>query len=539
MQPQSVQPAIAYTRKDIEYQNRAPLRKLAVGIQQRDYQDVGIDALWERKRFMLRDAPGLGKTPMAALAAEIPCLVVAPNYLVGQWGDFLTRVFPMLRTVVVKGDHWAKRSLLDDAYGLLEDKRQAAFTVINTEMLRTHEEILMQYHDLSAWTTIIFDESHHLKNRNAGRSKVAVALARNVKRVYLLTATPIWKEVDDLYNQFRIIHPTVFTSYNDFVNLFCIAEDSRYGTKVIGVKKSMIPELDAMMGQMSLGRTYKEAGRELPEVIASEVRIDFDERTSKMYQDVLNNFRLQLELADAGMTVDDLVEWNKANATRTTTLYGLHSEAEDEPSFDEVIEKGYNPDYSPSPEDSKAMLMFESYSAMAHTLRQISGWHGKVNAVVEAIMDTYLYHEGRVVVFTWYRDLAQKITKAINEQADKEGTKRAVCITGNITDANQRRFLATGNNIVVATISSLSEGVDLSWGRMVVFAEEHYSPGSHIQAMARVVRDRAALGNAAPQEPVLVNYIMTRNTIDEVVHQRSQQRGATIKEIIREAVGLI
>jgi hypothetical protein len=59
--------------------------------------------------------------------------------------------------------------------------------------------------------------------------------------------------------------------------------------------------------------------------------------------------------------------------------------------------------------------------------------------------------------------------------------------------------------------------------------------------MARVVRDRAALDNGeqAPQEPVLVNYIMTRNTIDEVIHARSQQRGATIKEVIREAVGLI
>lgn len=538
MQPQSTWPAIAYTPPKVKY-IKAPLRNIAVGIQDREYQNVGAETLWDRKRFMLRDAPGLGKTPQSALAAEPPCLVVCPNYLVGQWGDFLKEHFPTLRTVVVKGAHWDKRSLLDDAYGLLDEKRPADFTVINTEMLRTHEEVLMEYQKLDAWKTIIFDESHHLKNRNAGRSKVAVNLARNIPRVYLLTATPIWKEVDDLYNQFRIIHPTVFTSYNDFVNLFCIAEDNRYGSKVIGIKKSMIPELDAMMGQMSLGRTYKEAGRELPDVISSEVRIDFDERTRAMYDGVLNDFRLQLELADANMTMEDLKEWNKANAGRTTTLYGLHTQAEEEPSFEEVIEKGYDPTFNPSPEDTKAMLMFESYSAMAHTLRQISGWHGKVNAAVESIMDTYDYHKGRVVVFTWYRDLAQKITKALNEQADKEGTKRAVCITGNITDPNQRRFLATGNNIVVATISSLSEGVDLSWGRMVVFAEEHYSPGSHIQAMARVVRDRAALDSNAPQEPVLVNYIMTRNTIDEVVHQRSQQRGATIKEIIREAVGLI
>ncbi len=554
--PQNMQPSLPFEKQvavatqTIQQMIEAPLRFMAVGIDKRQYQDVGIIDLWQHKRRMLRDAPGLGKTPQAALASEPPVLVVAPNYLVGQWAEWLNVHFPMMRTVAIKGDRFTKESLLDDAFGLLDDPNPAQFTVINTEMLRTHKERLLEYALLDAWTTVIFDESHHLRNRNSERGKTAVELARIIPRVYLLTATPIWKEVDDLYNQFRILQPAMFTSYGQFVNNFCIAESTRYGTRVMGVKRDMVEELDEVMNLLTIGRSYKDAGRELPQVISSDVKIDFDESMRKMYDDVLNNFRVMMTLADAGMTADDLRDWNKENAQRSTTLYGIAptpSTTEDEPGYDDVLKYGYNPDdfnVDEEAEPEKAMLMFESYSAMMHTLRQITGWYGKIEAVTERIMDAYKYTQGRTVVFTWYRDLAFKITDALNKIADEDKTgsiKHAVCLTGNITDPERRRQLAMGDKIVVATIPAISEGLDLSWGRQVIFAEEHYAPGSHIQAMARVVRDRAALNadDPARDEPVLVDYIQTKDTIDEIVHDKSQQRGSTIKEVMREAVGLL
>lgn len=312
-------------------------------IQKRGYQTVGIEWLRSKKRAQLTDRPGLGKTIQAALAAEAPTLVLCPKYLVGQWELWIRNHLPNDSVVALKGDRFKKARLL---------KQDVQWVVGNYQVLRTHFAELVERQKTNPWTTLILDESHHLRNRQAIMSQHAAKLAkmRGIERVYELTATPIWREVDDLWMQLHILQPDIFTSYHQFVDTFCIADETRFGTKVLGVKKSMMPVLQKMLSIVQLGRDYKEAGRELPPKIDKEIKIDMPKKIVELYKQTQN--------------------------------YWI-----------EEIEEG-----------------FTNYASVLHSLRQISSGPHKTEAIVEALDDL---QNIPVLIFCWYRDHAHELSRHI------------------------------------------------------------------------------------------------------------------------------
>ena len=461
-----------------------PMAACAVGVHAREYQRVGMDFLYSNKRAMITDAPGLGKTPQGALASVPPVLLVCPNYLVGQWAAWLAEHLPTKRVAVCRGDRWAKMKVLEPMYvrdGVPPPSEAIPdFLIVNKEMLRTHLPQLSLV--APRFNTLVIDEAHHMRNSRTEQSKGALVLAQAIERVYLLTATPIWREVDDLYGLFRLLHPESFKSYNAFLKTWCVVDQSLYGPRVLGLKREMKQELDELLDIMRIGRSYKDAGRELPATIDTPIILDFDDGMRRIYKKAVEEFRVQF-----------------------------------------AAENG---------ED----LLLMSNSAVMHTLRQLTGYQGKVDACLELIDEASAYTNDRVVIFTWYRDLAATLVDALRAKG-----KAVVLINGDMPAA-ERVKKADGASIVVATISALSEGVDLSWARHVIFAEQNWVPGSAIQSLARVVRERQTAtdsvsdAKAANSDPVLVHYVMVKDTIDEVIYKTSKRRGATLKEVLREAI---
>lgn len=440
---------------------KPPLMDEAVGLNEREYQTEGSQFLWDRKRGMITDAPGLGKTPQAALAAELPAIIVCPTYLTGQWSDWLNEHFPNRKNAVAKGNSFARTDIITDV--------TLDWLIVNKEMLRTHKKALLTM--APRYKTLIIDESHHMRNRDAEHSKGTAELSKLIPRCYELSATPIWKEVDDLYMQLHILFPTVFSSYWDFVDKWCIADAGRYSTKVIGVKKTMIKELEELLDVVRIGRTYAQAGRDLPPIIENSIKLDFTRQSRKMYDNLKDGYRLKIQ--------------------------------------------GH--------ED----VLLTSAMEVLHTLRQVTAFE-KIDAILETIEDTEAYHKGRYVVFTWYKDAAEAIWSEVHEKTG------AVLITGDKSPA-ERRELALSGKPIIATLGSLSEGIDLSFCRMVIFAEEHWPPGSNVQSLARVRRERQVESNV---EPVLVYYVMVAKTIDEDIHNINRRRGATIRELMSECLDL-
>ena len=168
-------------------------------------------------------------------------------------------------------------------------------------------------------------------------------------------------------------------------------------------------------------------------------------------------------------------------------------------------------------------LQFDNYSQVMLALRQCTAFPGKIDAIADLVDDL---NGQPVVVFVWYKWTAELIAAELR----RRGIHPSI-ITGEVGGAD-RAQLAKSSNVVIATIASLSEGVDLSHVRYVVFAEEHYTPGSNYQALSRMRRERAD----GSTDPVVAYYVHVRGTVDEAIHRVSRSRTATIKEVLKEAL---
>lgn len=403
----------------------------------RPYQLEGIRFLQDKQRAMLTDAPGLGKTLQASEAAVRPVLVAAPTYLTEQWYDFLTEQYPNDRVLLSEGVSRDRQDIL---------KIPAQWYIINIEMLRTYVMPKVE--------TFIIDESHHVRGRDSQQARGALAVAMLTPRVYLLSATPIIKEPDDLFMQLRLIDGPNFKSYYVFIDKYCKTLNTPWGTKVMGAKNPL--EVRLLLRRYALGRSYKEVGLQLPKLIEQNIVVTPTADFKRKYKEV---------------------------------------------------KEGY------SFEDMELTSLQQAYQVLRH----MTLCKEKLQVLDSLIQD--VAHNENVVIFCWYRVTA----KALGEHL------KAAVVTGEVA-SNERRVLAKSSRITVATIASMSEGVDLSRARVVIFFEEDYTPGIMKQALSRVHR------YSEDDTPIRAYTIYMKGTVDEVVHNAVLRRRTSIREIMREAL---
>lgn len=159
---------------------------------------------------------------------------------------------------------------------------------------------------------------------------------------------------------------------------------------------------------------------------------------------------------------------------------------------------------------------FPNALAMMQHLRRMTAPQ-KLKPLLTYMRDNNGFEEG-TVIFCWYKNTAEQIGELLHIPA----------ITGDM-EPSERVKLAKGEKAIVATISSMSEGVDLSHLKNVVFFELDHVPGRLFQALSRVRR-------YGGHDVVRVIYLVVKNTIDEVIYQVDEHRTATINQIVREAL---
>ena len=268
----------------------------------RKYQQVGIKFLTSKKRALLCDQPGLGKTLQASMAAEKPVLIACPTYLVEQWADFIPTQFPGDTVIACTGAKAERQRALDTP---------ADWHIFNIEMMRkdlikgpdgkkTPGPKFLIYRFPKA-KTLIIDESHHVKNKEASHSQGALELSKKVDRLYLLTGTPIVKDADDLYFQLKLINPPAFTSYEKFVNSFLNTFATSWGIQISGVRDPKA--LRKVLSQYALGRSYKQAGLELPDLVENVHKLEFTSQERKTYDNLKENYRLEDKVYDYAVQI--------------------------------------------------------------------------------------------------------------------------------------------------------------------------------------------------------------------------------------------
>jgi SNF2 family DNA or RNA helicase len=167
-----------------------------------EHQEVGVRWMLEKEAEtggLLCDEMGLGKTiQMAGLIKNRPkteretTLLIAPVAVLGQWKAVLARA--SIRVWVPKPSHYIWE---------LESKGKDVLAhnvyVIGYEAAQRSPSLLKG----SKWTRVVYDEAHRLASNNSS-TELALTFKQYVKKIWLLTGTPIVNKVKDLTTLFNV-----------------------------------------------------------------------------------------------------------------------------------------------------------------------------------------------------------------------------------------------------------------------------------------------------------------------------------------------
>jgi SNF2 family DNA or RNA helicase len=296
-------------------------------------------------------------------------------------------------------------------------------------------------------------------------------LARNTNRetpLWILTGTPILNNPGDLFPLLHLWNKRKYSSYWDYVGEFCSVVKTPWATTVGQLRKSMADEFQELVSSFALRRTTKD----IPS-LASLEHVD-------------KNYYVRLPV-----------------------------------SVEKTIDKAREEYVIEHPDLEKAEFV-SGGGALYSRLRQIAtipptASKPKVDFVCDFLED----RPGPVVVYTWYKDSAKGVAEGLAK------SKRPVTlVTGNVATARRSALVdewkSQEDGILVATISSLKEGISLIHAQDVVFLEHSELPADQDQCIARLKR-------RGQTEIVRVHHVWARNTPDMAIEKHLKKRHLGLK----------
>ena len=183
--------AAARARLDDLVPSESGPRLAALEDRLRPYQKAGVEFLADRRRALLADGMGLGKSVQALVALERlgahPAVVVCPASVKHTWRKEIEKWVPWRSVQVL----WTGADVVDDV----------DLVVLNPELLDRQLENLF----LLDPEAVVLDEAHMYKNPQAQRTQMAEELMDAVGVRFALTGTPIPNRRPDLIHQLRLL----------------------------------------------------------------------------------------------------------------------------------------------------------------------------------------------------------------------------------------------------------------------------------------------------------------------------------------------
>ena len=448
-----------------------------------DYQIDGIKFGLSHKRWLLLDAPGLGKTlQMIYLAQELKerneishCLVICGvNSLKHNWKSEIEKHSNLSVHILgekINSKGVAKVGGIKDRLEDLNVEREEFFTITNIETLRDSNIVKAINSGKTKFDLILFDECHKAKSVSSQQSKGLQKL--DAKYKVAMTGTLLTNNPIDAYVPLKWLGIENSTATN-FKYYYCVF-GGYFGNEIIGYKNTDV--LKDQLSKCSLRRTKDLLDLPPKTVIQEYVTMD----TNQLY--LYNN------IVDGIVTQVDKVHLNPANILSLTTR----------------LRQATASPWVLSSEDIPSAKV------------------DRAKDLVEEIVE----NGDKVIIFSVFKDPLNKLYTELSQY-------NPVLVTGDVADSqveiNKKIFQENSDcKLMLATTQKAGTGLTLTAASYAIFLDTPWTAAEFEQSQDRIHRIGA-------NKNVFIYELITKDTIDERVHDIVQTKEAISDFIIDDKI---
>ena len=441
-----------------------------------EYQQEGILFGLRKKRFLIGDEPGLGKTLQSIgvvdCARAYPCLVICPASLKINWQREFEK-FADVKALVLDN---ATRSTFP--YMLSMGMYQVA--IVNFESIRKYfvwdiksngafrlkDVVFADY--IKLFRSVIIDESHRVKDPSAQQTIFTKGICSGKRYIALLSGTPVVNRPEDLIAQLSIMDRLGenFGSRSQFMSDYC-----SFGKDQEEEQAEALADLSRKLYENCMIRREKKSVlTELPEKTRTDLYVELDPESRKVYDTAAADLSEYLEIYTGCTDV----------------------------------------------EIRRKMRMEALVKFM--TLRSLSA-KGKVRQAVDFV-NTFLANGKPLILFCSYHEIVDALKKAF---------PKAVSVTGRDSLVEKQAAVDSFQNghaqLIVCSIKAAGVGLTLTASSNVAFVEFPWTYADCCQCEDRAHR-------IGQKDNVTCYYLLGRNTIDHVLYSIIHKKKSIANQIM-------
>uniref|UniRef100_A0A8D8NU11 SWI/SNF-related matrix-associated actin-dependent regulator of chromatin subfamily A-like protein 1 n=1 Tax=Culex pipiens TaxID=7175 RepID=A0A8D8NU11_CULPI len=382
-----------------------------------EFQKEGVCfAIEKGGRAMIADEMGLGKTYQAIAVADFykedwPLLICTTASTRDVWAAKIRQLLPSVPvhnivTLQSGQDYIGEARVLITSYSMME---------------KSAEKLLARNFGF-----VIMDESHTLKNFKAKCTVVATDLAKQAKRVILLSGTPALSRPLELFSQVSMLDRKFF-AFREYSARYCAGKQTQFGWDATG--QSNLPELNLLLAAKFMIRRTK--------------------------QDVMSQ----------------LAEKSRETVLLDPSLLWTNQEMEEDL-------QTYAADYSISKGKQREEIMFKYYNATAEA---------KAPAVC-AYLQKVLKEGQKFLIFAHHIKMLDAVSRELDKlKVDHiriDGTTRSD-VRSELVNKFQTKDACRA---AVLSLKACNAGITLTAAQLVIFAELDWNPSTLAQAESRAHR---------------------------------------------------
>ena len=534
---------VDFDRYDKLSMSKDPNRKL------KSYQKEGVQFLLVRKKCILADQMGYGKTCELAVAAIEgnfdAVLIICPASIKTNWKKELMWYVPERDITIIESYLDKNKGELEKYLGYKEGKSglsvpelqneakeagkwgENRFVIVNYDIVnefyeipatRSRENIEKAYQNspmlqyiANKKALVIVDEAHRLSNTTADRYKIIRDLIKrgNPDSVYLATGTPITNNPQNYFNLLQLIGDPVADDREYYLKRYCNAIEIPRNAKEKAKRDAISRKFIANRGKSNWYELTDGEKDELRDIVKKNVRM----MTIPNGEGNLDELRDRTAHIYLRRVKEDLK--GLPNKTVHELFYDLNMEQTME--YNRLWEEyeAAQLEADPTKEVNKDLLegaiyrKYLSNQMVPNTIKLTDSFIGKGEKVVIACC----YDEELYALRDYYGD-------------------KCVIYNGKISakekDTNVERFTNDPNvKVLIGNIVSAGVGINLIAARIVIFNNISYVPGDDIQFEDRVYR-------ITQTKDVDIYYQIFRDTQYEKMWNIVLRKSLVINQIVKK-----